>query len=98
MTSRQSTSTETKDLLPVAAPAALAPTPLAAGFRGGNSHSAGHARGGGPSRGNERGGHKVSFKGHHKNHKSVDFKFNTPQNGAHVANLALPPPPHYDSY
>jgi hypothetical protein len=69
-------------------------------FRGGSSHNAGTSRGGGPSRGNGRGGHKGpfkdrSFKSYHKNHKSVGFKFNAPQDGAHAANLALPPPPPY---
>ena len=67
--------------------------------RGGSSHKAG-SRGGGSWRGNGRGGHQGpfkdrSFKKSYKNHKSVGFKYNAHQDGAHAANLALPPPPPY---
>jgi hypothetical protein len=69
--------------------------------RSGNLHTAGTSRGGSSSRGNERGGHQSHFKdrsfnkSYHKNHKSVGFKTSAPQNGAHAANLVMPPPPPY---
>ena len=69
--------------------------------RGGSLHNAGTSRGRNSSRGNGRGGHQSHFKdrsfnkNYHKNHKSVGFKPSAPQNGAHAANLAMPPSPPY---
>ena len=69
--------------------------------RGCSSHNAGTSHGGSSSLGNGRGGLLGHFKdrsfknSYHKNHKSVGFKPNAPQDGAHAANLALPPPRPY---
>jgi hypothetical protein len=65
--------------------------------RSGSLHNAGTSRGGSSSRGNGRGGHQSHFKNRsfNKNHKAVGFKTSAPQNGAHAANLAMPPPPPY---